>query len=256
MIAEVIVLGSGTSNGVPIIGFDYPAEFLANPKNHRLRPSILIRTAGGNVLVDCTPDMRTQLLRESVKSLEAVLVTHGHADHIMGMDDLRAFSLRSERNMPIIALPDTQETIRRVFPYAFTQSRVGVEVPQFELVDAPDVWEVAGLKIQLMTVMHGPMPVLALRINNFAYVTDVSEIPAPAWSKLQGLDTLILDAVRRKPHPNHFHLEKAIEVAQELGAKMTYFTHLSHDFDHDVVEAQELPPTIRLCFDGQRIDVE
>lgn len=256
MTAEVVVLGSGTSNGVPIIGFDYPEAFLANSKNHRLRPSILINGSQGSVLVDCTPDMRTQLLRERVKSLDAVLITHAHADHIMGMDDLRAFSLRSGRNMPIVALPDAQETIRRVFPYAFMESTAGVEVPRFELLDVPETWSIAGLEIHLMTVMHGPMPVIALRINNFAYVTDVSEIPPAAWERLQGLDTLILDAVRRKPHPNHFHLQKAIEVAQQLNPKVTYFTHLSHDFDHDLVESTELPGNIRLAYDGLRIIVE
>ena len=251
--AEVVVLGSGTSNGVPIVGLDYPEAFLANPKNHRLRPSIAILTNEGNILVDGTPDMRTQLLRESIKRVDHVIITHTHADHVMGMDDLRAFSLQTGRDMPIYARPEHQEDIRRIFPYAFAEFPPGVEVPRFQLHAIEPVLNLCGLEIETLEVFHGKMPVVALRVGNFAYVTDVSLIPESAWARLQGLDTLILDAVRRRPHPNHFHFEKAIEVANELGAKMTYFTHLSHDFDHDIVERDELPPHIRLAYDGLRI---
>jgi len=253
--AEVVVLGSGTSNGVPIVGLDYPEAFLANPRNHRLRPSIAILTPQGNILVDGTPDMRTQLLRENIKRVDHVIITHTHADHVMGMDDLRAFSLQTGRDMPIYARPEHQEDIRRIFPYAFAEFPPGVEVPRFRLHDIAPNLELCGLNVETLEVFHGKMPVVALRIGNFAYVTDVSLIPEAAWSRLQGLDVLILDAVRRKPHPNHFHFEKAIGVANELGAKMTYFTHLSHDFDHDVVERDELPSHIRLAYDGLRIQI-
>lgn len=247
-----VVLGSGTSNGVPSLGVRYPPGFLENPKNHRTRPSLLLRGPGGDVLVDCAPEMRLQLSREGVERLEAVLVTHGHADHVMGMDDLRSFCLRIGGAMPVYALPETQADIRRIFPYAFAEFPPGIEVPRFDLRDVTDPLELAGLVIETFWVWHGPTRVLGLRVRDFAYLTDVSEIPEDVWPRLRGLDTLVLDAVRRRPHPNHFHLEKAIEVAQRIGARRTYFTHLSHDYDHDRTNA-ELPDGIRLAYDGLRI---
>jgi phosphoribosyl 1,2-cyclic phosphate phosphodiesterase len=250
--ATAIVLGSGTSNGVPTLGVDYKPEFLANPKNHRTRPSLLLMGPTGNLLVDCAPEMRLQLLRENIKMVEAVLITHTHADHIMGMDDLRSFCLRSKQDMPVYAGPEAQNDIKRIFPYAFEDHVPGIEVPRYDLRDVPETLTVGGMPIQTMWVQHGKMSVVAIRLGGFAYVTDVSEIPPPAWAKLQGLSTLILDGVRYKPHPNHFHYDKAIEVAQALGATKTYLTHLSHDYDHDVTNA-ELPPEIELAYDGLKI---
>lgn len=255
MIAEAILLGSGTSNGCPSLGFEYPESFLANPKNWRTRPSLLIQGPEGNFLIDCAPEMRLQLLRERIHDVDSVLITHTHADHIMGMDDLRCFEQRSGRNMRVYAQTADQEVLRRVFAYAFQEFAPGIHVPRFVLEDVPPVIEAVGLKIETMVVMHGPMPVVAFRVGNFAYVTDVSEIPPAAWDRLQGLDTLVLDAVRRKPHPNHYHFDRALEVAEQLGAKLTVFTHLSHDYDHDVVEAEELPPHIRLGYDGMRLPI-
>jgi phosphoribosyl 1,2-cyclic phosphate phosphodiesterase len=253
--ATAIILGSGTSNGVPTLGIDYPAEFLANPKNHRTRPSLLLEGPSGSLLVDCAPEMRLQLLREGIGMVDAVLVTHTHADHIMGMDDLRSFCLKAKRDMPVYARPEAQADIRRVFDYAFRSFPDGIEVPRFDLRDVPDPLSVGGMEVETMTVLHGAMTVVALRLGDFAYVTDVSEIPEKSWRRLAGLKTLILDAVRIAPHPNHFHLARAIEVAQALGAEQTYFTHLSHDFDHDVTNAT-LPPGIALAYDGLRIDVQ
>lgn len=254
MIGEVVVLGSGTSNGVPTLGVDYTPEYLANPKNHRTRPSILIRGSGGNVLVDCTPEMRLQLLREQVKSIEAVIVTHTHADHIMGMDDLRSFSLRSGSDMRVYAQPEDQAVIRRVFSYAFEDFPPGVHVPRYQLIDPAETIEEAGLSIRTFRVWHGKWPVLALRVGDFAYVTDVNRIPEDAWSALQGLETLVLDAVRYKPHPNHYSFDEAMDVAARLAPKMTYFTHLSHDYDHDLTESG-MPPNVRLAYDGLRISI-
>ncbi len=252
--SEAVVLGSGTSNGVPTLGIRYAPEFLANPKNHRTRPSLLLRGPGGNVLVDCAPEMRLQLLREQVYDLSAVIVTHTHADHVMGMDDVRAFCLKNSRKMPIYASAESQADIRRIFGYAFADFPPGIWVPRFELRDPQPVLELCGLSIQTMPVFHGPAPVLALRVNDFAYVTDVSEIPGETWERLQGLDVLMLDAVRYAPHPNHYHFDRAIEVAQALGARTTYFTHLSDDYDHDRTEAA-LPEGIHLAYDGLRISL-
>lgn len=255
MIAEAIILGSGTSNGCPSLGFEYPESFLANPKNWRTRPSLLLRGPTGNLLVDCAPEMRLQLLRERILDVEAVLITHTHADHIMGMDDLRCFELRSGRNMPIYAQDRDHAVLKRVFEYAFREFPAGVHVPRFELHEVPRTLRVGGMEIMTFTVRHGPTPVVGLRVGGFAYLTDVNHIPDDVWPLLEGLETLVLDAVRREPHPNHFHFSRAIEVAEQIGAKQTYFTHLSHDFDHDAVEAYELPVQIRLAYDGLRIVV-
>lgn len=252
MTGKVTLLGSGTSNGVPIIGHAYPESFLANPKNHRLRPSILISSQGENLLVDATPDMRTQLLRAGVMDLKAALITHTHADHVMGLDDLRAFSLKYKKPFALYAWEQYQDDIRRIFPYAFADFPPNVEVPRFELIDVPPLIQLGSIAIETFRVWHGKLPVVALKAGSFAYITDVSEIPEDVWPHMEGLETLVLDAVRYRPHPNHFHFEKAIEIAQQLNAKRTFFTHLSHDYDHDVVNA-ELPVGIELAFDGLEI---
>lgn len=252
--SEAVILGSGTSNGVPMLGVEYPASFLANPKNHRTRCSLLLRGPTGNVLVDCAPEMRIQLVRERVPTLDAVIITHTHADHIMGMDDVRSYCIAQKAPMPVYTLPPYQEDIRRVFAYAFREYPPGIEVPRLDLRDVPEVIEAGGLQIETMVVEHGPVLVIALRVGDFAYVTDVSAIPPEARAKLNGLKTLVLDAVRFKPHPNHFHYERAVEVAAEIGAETTYFTHLSHDYDHDAFE-QTMPERTRLAYDGLTITI-
>jgi phosphoribosyl 1,2-cyclic phosphate phosphodiesterase len=236
-----------------MLGVEYPPEYLANPKNHRTRASIILLGEGGSFLVDCAPELRLQMTRERLYDIDAVLITHTHADHVMGMDDLRSICMKTRRDMPVYTYPRYQEDIKRIYPYAFAEFPPGVEVPRYALSDVPNQLDFAGMKIEFMEVVHGNIPVTALRVNDFAYVTDVSEIPPSAWERLQGLETLILDAVRYKPHPNHFHFEKAVEVAQALGAKKTYFTHLSHDYDHDVTNAA-LPKGIELAYDGLRIE--
>lgn len=248
----MIVLGSGTSNGVPTPGRDYTPEFLANSKNHRTRPSIVLCGPTGNVLVDCAPELRLQLLREDIRDIEACLITHTHADHIMGMDDLRSFCLKTGREMPVYTAPRYQDDIRRVFNYAFEDYPPGIWVPRFDLREVPPVFDLGGLEIRTFWVEHGPIPVLGLRVAGFAYVTDVNRIPPEAMAELQGLDTLVLDAVRYRPHPNHFNLDQAIAVAQEIGARQTYFTHLSDDYDHDVTNAT-LPSGMGLAWDGLKI---
>lgn len=252
---EAIVLGSGTSSGVPILGVDYSESFLSNPKNHRTRSSLLLKGPEGNVLIDAGPDMRMQLLRENIKNIDAVIITHTHADHVMGLDDLRAFTITTKKPMPLYTSVDYQNQIKRIFEYAFIDNHTGVSTPKFDLRDTGDHMNICGIEMEIMWLIHGRSPVLGVRVNNFAYLTDVSEIPEHAWNRLQNLDILVLDAVRSKPHPNHFHLEKAIEVARELGAKKTYFTHLSDEYDHDVTNSQ-LPDGFELAYDGLRINIQ
>lgn len=252
---EAVVLGSGTSHGVPMLGKTYPPAFLANPRNHRMRPSLALVGAEGVVLVDAGPDMRTQLLRESISRVDAVILTHSHADHIMGMDDLRAFTQATGAAMPIYAAPECAEVVERVYDYAFRPGRPGLEVPNFALFELADRLVLAGFEIEVLWVWHGEMRVAALRVGGLVYMTDVGEIPDDVWPRLAGLDTLILDAVRRRPHPSHFNLERAVDAALRIGARRTYFTHLSGEFDHDATNA-ELPDGIELAWDGLRIPLD
>ena len=245
-------MGSGTSNGVPMLGVRYPDSFLANPKNHRTRCSLVLCGPEGNLLIDATPELRMQAVREQIYDIDAVVITHTHADHVMGMDDLRSICVKHRRAMPVYAKPKDQEDIRRIFNYAFDAHPEGVEVPRFELRDVPETLESCGLSLRTFLVPHGSVQVVAFRVNDFAYMTDVNGIPDHVWPLLDGLDVLVLDAVRYRPHPNHFHFDAALEVASKIGAHTTYLTHLSHDYDHDVVDAQ-LPPGVRLAFDGLRV---
>ena len=185
MAGTAVVLGSGTSNGVPTLGKRYPPEYLAEPKNWRTRCSLLLEGPTGNFLVDTSPELRLQLLREKCLDIDAVLITHTHADHIMGMDDIRAFCLKYQKAMPVYAWPRYQEDIKRIYPYAFEEFPPGIWVPRLDLLDVPDQIEAGGLTIHTMKVDHGNLPCVAIRVNDFAYVTDVSYIPEPAWSKLQ-----------------------------------------------------------------------
>ncbi|MEJ5170267.1 MAG: MBL fold metallo-hydrolase [Fimbriimonadales bacterium] len=249
---EAVVLGSGTSTGVPCLGVHYPPEFLADPRNHRTRPSLAVLGRQATLLVDCTPEMRLQLLRENIGRVDAVILTHAHADHMMGMDDLRPLCKVLGRPMPVYTHERYLDDVRRVFPYAFQDFPRGIEVPRFQLEPMPPVLRVGDLEVERLDVWHGRWEVLALRIGGFAYVTDVSEIPPAAWSRLLGLKTLILDAVRHRPHPNHFHLERALEVVAALAPETAYLTHLCDEFDHGPTE-ERLPPGVRLAYDGLRI---
>ncbi len=237
-----------------MLGVEYPDSFLANPKNWRTRPCVALIGPAGTLIVDCPPEMRLQCRLHGVQHIDAVLITHSHADHVMGMDDLRSITMRTGRGMPVYALPRYQDDIRRIFKYAFDALPATLIVPRFELRDVPETLDVCGLRLSTFTVLHGTWPVTAFRVNDFAYITDVSEIPEPEYAKLRGLDTLVLDGLRYEPHPNHFHYDQAIAVAQRIGAKQTYLTHLTHDYDHDVVNAQ-LPRGIELAYDGLRIGI-
>lgn len=253
---RVVVLGSGTSNGVPMPGVEYPPEFLAHPHNWRTRSSIVIQGPGGNLLVDCSPELRLQVVREEIRRVEAVLITHSHADHIMGMDDLRSFCLRQGGELPIYSLGRYLDDIRRVFAYAFVPPAPGTFVPRLDLREIAadgEVLDLVGLPVRVFSVEHGKVPVIALRIGGFAYLTDVSRIPPEAEAWLSDLDTLMIDAVRLSPHPNHFHLDAALEQIRRFAPKQAILTHLSADFDAGAPPT--LPPGVRLAYDGMTLDL-
>lgn len=250
---RVIVLGSGTSHGVPMIGCDCAVCRSPHPKNKRFRPSIAVQNAGKTLLVDTTPELRMQALAFGIDRVDAVLFTHTHADHVFGLDDLRRFNDLSGAEIPVYGDAATLEDIRRIFRYIFIETQVGGGKPRITLHLVPESFALFGIHIESFYVMHGSLPVLAFRFNDFAYVTDTNHIPPAAKAKLQNLDTLILDAVRYQPHATHFGLWEAVAVVEELKPKRALFTHLSHHFDHDTVNA-ELPAGMELAYDGQILE--
>ncbi len=254
---EVIILGSGTSVGVPSIGCGCAVCTSRDPKNARTRSSIIVGLPKGNLLIDTSPDLRAQLLREGIGIVHAVLYTHEHADHIFGLDDLRLFPFYLGHAVPLYCVPVVQQRIRRSFDYAFTNVEHTHEgaVPRlaFHSIDPDQPFTVLDTEIRPIRLKHGPrFDVLGFRIGDFAYCTDTNEIPESSWPLLEGLDTLVLDALRHRPHPTHFNLEQALETVARLRPKRTYFTHICHDLDHQTTN-QSLPEGVALAHDGLRI---
>ncbi len=250
---KIRVLGSGTSSGVPTIGCDCAVCHSADPRDNRLRPSILVQHEGRNIVIDTTPDFREQVLRAGLTHLDAVVYTHAHADHILGMDDVRPFNYRQKTHIPLFASEPTFAVIRRIFDYAFDNRVHTSHVPQLEVnLITEEPFDVLGLRFEPIPVFHGRAVVLGFRFGNVAYLTDHNEIPEASMEKLQGLDVLFLDALRHKPHPTHSTLAASVATARRLGARRTYFTHMCHDIGHAETEAT-LPPGIFLAYDGLEI---
>jgi phosphoribosyl 1,2-cyclic phosphate phosphodiesterase len=250
------VLGSGTSTGVPTIGCRCEVCTSTDPRDKRLRPSILVRYAGRGILIDTTPDFRMQALRASIERVDAILYTHAHADHILGLDDVRPFNYRQRSEIPIYAMRETLDAIRRVFRYAFEPEPAQTSIPKLKLHPIEDEpFDLFGLTITPLPVMHGESQILGFRFGAAAYITDQSDIPEGTKEKLHGLDVLFLDALRHKPHPTHSTVAQSLKWVEELKPRRTFFTHICHDLGHASTEAA-LPAGVHLAYDGLEIVVE
>ncbi len=253
---RITVLGSGTSVGVPTIGCECRVCRSTDPRDKRLRPSILVSYGGHNVLIDTTPDFRAQALRAGFRTLDAVLYTHAHADHIMGLDDVRPFNYGRPDRIPLYAPPDALQAIQRMFRYVFesTNHHAG-GVPRVELfpLDSAGV-DLFGLRFQPVPLLHGPRPIVGYRFGRAAYLTDHSDIPSESVPLLGDLDVLFLDALRRQPHPTHSTVERSLQWVEQLRPRRAFFTHICHDLPHEETN-RTFPPHVRLAYDGLEIEV-
>jgi phosphoribosyl 1,2-cyclic phosphate phosphodiesterase len=253
---KVTFLGTGTSQGIPIIGSKHPVCLSDNPKDKRLRVSVLFQWKDYNYVIDCGPDFRQQMLSNPIDNLDGILFTHEHADHTAGIDDIRPFFFR-QGDIPIYAESRTVSSLKKRFDYIFAEENryPGVPAVKINLIDKATPFELNGLKVIPIEVLHNELPILGFRILDFVYLTDVKTISDLELEKLKGCKTLIVNALRIKPHISHLNLEEAIAFAKKVGAEQTYFTHISHLLGfHEEVEEQ-LPENIHLAYDNLKITI-
>ncbi|HSK09688.1 MAG TPA: MBL fold metallo-hydrolase [Vicinamibacterales bacterium] len=254
--ARVTFLGTGTSHGVPMIGCDCRTCTSHDPRDQRLRPSIFVELpSGATLLVDTAPDLRAQALRHRIRRVDGILFTHAHADHVLGLDETRRFTSLQGGALPCYGSPDTVAEIRRVFAYAFRHVQEGGGVPRLDLVPVSGPFLAAGWPVIPIPILHGVLPIYGYRIGSFAYLTDCSEIPAGSWPLLHGVRTLVLDALRRRPHPTHFNVAQALEVVDRVRPARALLTHVSHDLAHEETTTG-LPGGVELAYDGLMLEVE
>ncbi len=252
------VLGSGTSMGVPTIGCHCAVCTSNDPRDNRMRTSVLLSRNGQNVLIDTTPDFRTQALRVGINQIEAVLLTHGHADHVMGFDDLRPLSVRRSQPMPVYGNKQAFEIVRRAFSYAFDGKPKLSTVPSVILKEIDGPFELLGVKITPIPLVHGEMTVLGFRFGRAAYLTDFNSVPESSFALLQGLDDVIIDALRDTPHPMHQTVEQALALVEKIKPQRAWFTHIAHDLGHAATNERlrkQGHANVQLAYDGLKLEI-
>jgi phosphoribosyl 1,2-cyclic phosphate phosphodiesterase len=251
---KLTILGSGTSTGVPVLGCHCAVCSSNEPRNNRTRCSALFEWSGRRVLIDTATDFRLQALREGIEQVDSVLYTHAHADHVHGIDDLRTFTLVSGQAIPVYAAPEVLDRIRGLFSYIFSDHDAGGFRPRLQVNEVTGPFELFGQLVTPIPLVHGPGESLGYRVGNLAYVVDCSAIPESSWSLLQGLEVLVIDALRFRGHESHFSIGEAIEVAERLRVPRTLLTHLTHDIDYPR-HAVDLPVGVEFAYDGQTLCV-
>ncbi len=256
MKATLTVLGSGTSMGVPTLGCDCSVCHSADPHDKRTRPSVMVEFNDKVVLIDTTPDFYAQAIREGITRVDAVFYTHTHADHILGIDDLRPLSYSHKPNrLPLYARPDSAAFLRRMFSYIFDADYKFGGLPLLELKPIDGAIDLFGARFEPVIVIHGDAQIYGYRFGSAAYLTDHSEIPESSLEQLEGLDILFLDALRHKPHPTHSTVQGSLKTVERVRPKRAFFTHICHDLPHDATNAS-LPRNVRLSYDGMKLEFE
>jgi phosphoribosyl 1,2-cyclic phosphate phosphodiesterase len=255
MKGRITVLGSGTSMGVPTIGCDCAVCFSTDPHDRRTRPSILIEYEGHSILIDTTPDFREQAIRERITKIDAVLYTHTHADHILGLDDLRPLSFHRSGKIPLYARADHATLLRAMFKYVFDADYKFGGLPQVELKELSGPVELFGATFEPVPVIHGDTEIFAFRFGSAAYLTDFNTVPESSLEHLTGLDIIFLDALRYRPHPTHSTVENSLKIVDRLQPARAFFTHICHDLPHEETN-RKLPPHVRLAHDGLKLEFE
>jgi len=252
---QAVFLGTGTSHGIPVIGCKCRVCLSPDPRNRRNRTGMWLRNDQASLIIDVSGDYRAGALRHGIDKLDGVLLTHAHSDHISGLDDLRIYTQLTGQAVPLYGDQGTLNDIQRRFDYAFTPAKeYGGGVPQYDLHEVSGPFSFGGFSITPLPVLHGPNPILGFRVGNFAFITDVTEIPDSTLALMQGLDVLALDCLRETPHSTHLNFKQAVAYARRIKARKTFFIHMCHDLEHVETEAR-LPPEIRLAYDGLEMEI-
>lgn len=252
---RLIFLGTGTSQGVPIINCDCAVCTSEDPRNRRMRPSVWIEIDRRHIVIDTPAEFRLQAIEYGLSQLDALLYTHAHADHIFGIDDIRRFNQIQKEIIPLYASEVTLAGIQQIAGYIFDRSNTSWAIPKAEAHVIEGPFDLFGHTVYPLLVWHGRLPVTGFRIGRFAYVTDCHEIPPDTLAQLEGLDLLVLGALRHRPHPTHLSIGEALAIVEQVKPKQTYLTHLCHEVDHAETE-KELPPHVRLAYDGLTLHVD